>query len=72
MELNLSILAGAIWTVSISLVLGIWYRSRCFKSSLDGAVKGPTSKKIILWWKLSCTPIQLAFPNQARIMSRYS
>ena len=48
MELIFSILAGAIWTVSISLVLGIWVH-RCFKSSLDGAVKGPTSKKIILW-----------------------
>ncbi|MGG0456180.1 FUSC family protein [Bacillus mycoides] len=47
-ELIFSILAGAIWTVSISLVLGIWVH-RCYKSSLDGDVKGPTSKKIILW-----------------------
>lgn len=43
-KLIFSILAGAVWTVSISLVLGIWVH-RCFKSSLDGAVKGPTSKK---------------------------
>ncbi|PGV66453.1 hypothetical protein COD94_04120 [Bacillus cereus] len=49
MALIFSILAGAIWTISISLVLGIWVH-RCFKSSLDGAMKGPTSKKIILWW----------------------
>ncbi|MFF3021214.1 FUSC family protein [Gottfriedia sp. NPDC057948] len=47
MELIFSILAGAIWTVSVSLVLGIWVH-RCFKSSLDVTVK-PTSRKIILW-----------------------